>query len=209
MSFRNRNDSGQPDTERYDIVAITLHWLIAAIIFAQLWMGFWMEGLAKGSFDRFQALQWHKSVGLTILILSLVRLAWRLMNPAPSPPAHMKPLERRLAGAAHFGLYFLIIAVPLAGWATVSASPLGLPTLLYGVFDWPHIPMLADAADKKAMEHLMHETHEILIFSLIGLFLLHILAALRHQYLLKDKVLARMLPWRRGSGGGDSPPDNV
>lgn len=208
MSFRIRNDSDPPNNERYGIVAIILHWLIAAFIFAQLWMGFWMEELAKGSFDRFQALQWHKSLGLTILMLSLVRLAWRLMNPAPPPPAHIKPAERRLASAAHFGLYFLIIAVPLAGWATVSASPLGLPTLLYGVFDWPHLPLLANAADKKAAEQLMHQIHVVLIFSLIGLFLLHILAALRHQYLLKDKVLARMLPWHRGSSG-DSPPDNV
>ena len=201
MSFRMRNDS-----ERYGIVAIFFHWVIAGIIFVQLWIGFWMGDLAKGSFDRFQALQWHKSVGLTILILSVARLAWRLMNPAPPAPPHLRPLERQLARAAHYGLYFLIIAVPLAGWATVSASPLGLPTSLYGVIDWPHIPLLADATDKKAVEHLMHEIHEALVFSLIGLFLLHILAALRHQYLLKDNVVARMLPWADGPGRqGPSP----
>lgn len=160
-----------------------------------------MEDLAKGSFQRFEALQWHKSIGLTILILSVVRLVWRLINPAPPPPADQNPFEQRLARAAHIGLYFLIIAVPLAGWATVSASPLGLPTTLYGIIDWPHIPMLANATDKEAAEHLMHEVHEILVFSLIGLFVLHILAALRHQYLLKDNVVARMAPWLNRRSG--------
>lgn len=211
MSFRDRNDNQRNGNARYGMVAILLHWLIAGIIFIQLWIGFWMEDLAKGSFDRFQALQWHKSVGLTILILSVGRLAWRLMNPAPPAPPHMKPAERRLAGAAHVGLYILMITVPLAGWATVSASPLGLPTTLYGVIDWPHIPMLANAADKEAAEHLMHEIHEVLVFSLIGLFLLHILAAVRHQYLLKDNVVARMLPWLgaggEGGGGQDASPN--
>jgi cytochrome b561 len=185
----------QNKTGRYGMVAILLHWLIAGVIFLQLWIGFWMEDLAKGSFDRFQALQWHKSVGLTILILSVVRLLWRLMHPAPPPSVFLKPLEQRLARATHFALYFLIIAVPLAGWATVSASPLGLPITLYGVIDWPHIPMLAGAADQKALEHFLEEIHETLVFSLVGLFLLHILAALRHQYLLKDNMLARMVPW--------------
>lgn len=193
------------ETDRYGIVAILFHWLIAGIIFIQLGIGFWMADLAKGSFDRFQALQWHKSVGLTVLILSLARLLWRLMHPAPPAPPHLKPLEKQLARAVHAGLYFFIIAVPLAGWATVSASPLGLPTSLYGVIDWPHIPMLANAADPKAAEHLMHEIHEALVFSLIGLFLLHILAAVRHQYLLGDNVVARMAPWL---GRRDPPPGN-
>ena len=201
MSFRTRNKN-----DRYGIVAIFLHWLIAGIIFVQLWIGFWMEDLAKGSFQRFEAMQWHKSVGLTILILSVARLAWRLANPAPPAPAQLGPVEQRLAGAAHYGLYFLIIAVPLAGWATVSASPLGLPTMFYGVIDWPHISMLANATDKEAAEHLMHEIHEALVFSLIGLFVLHILAALRHQYLLKDNVMARIWPWPPKSlGSGASP----
>lgn len=197
----------QNRSDRYGLVAILLHWLIAGTIFLQLWIGFWMHDLDKGSFQRFQALQWHKSVGLTILILSVARLAWRLWNPAPPAPPHMKPAEQRLARAVHFGLYFLIIAVPLAGWATVSASPLGLPTKLFGVIDWPHISLLANAADKQATEHLMQEIHEILVFALIGLFLLHILAALRHQYLLKDNVVARMLPWPGGQGGKSLPPN--
>lgn len=205
MSFHMRNDNQQKGEARYGVVAMLLHWLTAATIFAQLWIGFWMQELARGSFARFQALQWHKSLGLTILVLSVARLAWRLMNPAPPPPPHLAPGEQRLARAAHYGLYFLIVAVPLAGWATVSASPLGLPTELYGVINWPHIPMFANATDPQATEQLMKNIHQILVFSLVGLLLLHILAAVRHQYLLKDNVLARMLPWptRR-----DRTPDN-
>lgn len=188
------NQETSEETDRYGTVAVLLHWLIAGIIFIQLWIGFRMHDLEKGSFQRFEALQWHKSVGLTILILSLVRLAWRLIHRAPPPAPQLSPIEQRLSRAAHFGLYFLIIIVPLAGWATVSASPLGLPTTLYGVIDWPHIPMLANAADKEAAEHLMHEIHEVLVFALIGLFLLHILAALRHQFIVKDHVIQRIWP---------------
>lgn len=201
MSFQTGEE-----TDRYGIVAILLHWLIAGIIFVQLWIGFRMEDLPKGSFQRFEALQGHKSVGLTILILSLARLAWRLVHKAPPPAPQMSPIEQRLAGAAHFGLYVLIIVVPLAGWAAVSASPLGLPITLYGVIDWPHIPMLANAADKEATEHLMREIHEVLVFALIGLFLLHILAALRHQYMLKDNVIARMWPRFGRQADRDPPP---
>lgn len=187
--------SNQNETERYGIVAILLHWLIAAVIFAQLWIGFGMEDFPKGSLERLQAFNLHESVGLTILILSLARLAWRLLNPAPPAPPGQNSTEQRLARIAHFGLYFLIIAVPLAGWATVSAEPAEAGLSLFGAVDWPYLPILGSGGANEALEHLMEETHEILVFSLIGLFLLHILAALRHQYLLKDKVVARMAPW--------------
>lgn len=190
MAFFLRNSE-----RRYGTVAIILHWLIAVAIGVQLWLGFFMEELAEGSFARFEALQRHKSVGLTILILSVVRLVWRLANPAPHADPGLKPIERRLAALAHFGLYFLIIVVPLAGWATVSASPLGLPIQLYGLIGWPHLPFFESVADGQAMEDLMQAIHKGLVFALIALALIHILAALRHQFLLKDAVLGRMIPW--------------
>ena len=102
---------------RYGTVAIILHWLIALAIAVQLGLGFFMERLAEGSFQRFEALQRHKSLGLTILILSVARLIWRLANPAPRADPGLAPIERRLAGLVHFGLYFLIIAVRRVGQA--------------------------------------------------------------------------------------------
>ena len=188
---------------RYGTVAIFLHWLIAIAIAVQLWLGFFMQELAEGSFARFEALQRHKSLGLTILILSVARLVWRLTNPAPRADPGLAPIERRLAGLVHFGLYFLIIAVPLAGWATVSASPLGLPIQLYGVIGWPHLPFFGAVADGQAMEDLMHAIHKALVFALIALALIHILAALRHQFLLKNAVLGRMIPWLGGAAKTD------
>lgn len=180
---------------RYGSVAIVLHWLIAMAIAVQLWLGFVMERLAEGSFQRFEALQWHKSLGLTILIFSVARLVWRLTGRVPRADPGLRPIERRLAGLVHFGLYFLIIAVPMGGWATVSASPLGLPILLYGVIEWPHLPFLEAVAEGQAMEDLMHAIHKGLVFALIALALIHILAALRHRFVLKNAVLRHMIPW--------------
>lgn len=188
LSLRNSD-------RRYGIIAIFLHWLIAFIIGIQLWLGFFVGAQAPGSFARFEAMQWHKSVGLTILLLSVIRLIWHLVNPKPEADSALRPLEKRLAAVAHFGLYFLIIAVPLAGWATVSASPLGLPIHLYGLVPWPLLPFFDAAVDAQAMESLMETVHKSLIFLFLILALVHILAALRHQFLLKDRVLGRMIPW--------------
>jgi cytochrome b561 len=210
FSFRNESLTGafmalslRNSKRRYGTVAIILHWLIAIAIVAQLWLGFFMERLAEGSFQRFEALQRHKSLGLTILILSVARLVWRLANPTPRADPGLAPIERRLAGLAHFGLYFLIIAVPLTGWATVSASPLGLPIQLYGVIEWPHLPFFGAVGEGQAMEDLMHAIHKGLVLALIGLALIHILAALRHQFLLKNAVLGRMIPWLGGGAKTD------
>jgi polyisoprenoid-binding protein YceI/cytochrome b561 len=136
-------------------------------------------------------------VGVTILFLSLIRLAWRLMNPPPPLPAEMTPWEKALAHAVHWGLYAIMIGMPLTGWIMVSASRVAVPTLLYGTIPWPNIPGLASLAP--AAKHAWHTVgeggHVWLSYGFYGLFVLHVAGALKHQFLGADEpVVRRMIP---------------
>ncbi|MDA5193540.1 cytochrome b [Govanella unica] len=184
-----------PQGARYSSVAILLHWLIALVIIGQFWLGFHMTGQKPGSAEQFANFQLHKSIGITILMLTALRLAWRLGHRPPPLPDHMSRLERRLAVTSHHGLYLLMFVIPLSGWALVSASPLKLPILLYSRLPWPHIPGLQGFADQKAVADGLGETHEILAILMLLLLLVHVAAALRHHLLLKDDILIRMLPF--------------
>ncbi len=143
----------------------------------------------------FTAYQLHKSVGLTILVLVVLRLIWRFTHPPPPLPAHMPAWERYAANASHFLLYTLMIAMPLLGWAMVSASPIGLPTIVFQSFEWPHISWLADldADDKKSAEELLKTVHRIGGYTLLVLIVIHIAAAIKHHLVDRDDILARML----------------
>jgi len=186
---------------RYGNVAMTLHWLIAAAVIANVCLGLYVSDLPHSDPNLFPLLQLHKSIGLTVLTLSVARLGWRLVNPVPPLPAGMSPPLKAAAHLTHFLLYFLIIAVPLAGWAMVSASPLGLPTSYFGLFHWPHIPFLADLprAQKVPLRHLFGGIHQYLAWSFIVLVPIHVVGALYHQF-HGDDVLRRMLPGTRVSG---------
>lgn len=173
---------------RYDRVAMTLHWVMAAAILALMTAGFVMTGLKPGSPQQFEMYQIHKSVGMTVLALAVLRLAWRLGHrPPPLPPA-MTGWERTGAHVAHWGLYTLMIAMPLVGWAVVSTSPYNIPTLLYGVVPVPHLPLPRTLNDAAKL------THAAGAWLMIALLAGHVGAALRHHLLLKDDVLSRMLP---------------
>ena len=181
---------------RYGTVAMSLHWLIAALVIANICLGLYFSGLNRDDPNLFALVQTHKSIGLTVLTLSVVRLAWRLVNPVPPLPPGMNAVTRFAAHASHFLLYFLIIAIPLSGWALVSASPLGLPTMYFGLFEWPHIGFLADLtrAQKEPLRHDFGAMHVVLAWSAIALVPIHILAALYHQFIRRDDVLKRMWP---------------
>ena len=186
---------------RYGSVAMTLHWLIAAAIIANVCLGLYFADLPHDDPNLFALVQLHKSIGLTVLVLSVARLVWRLVNPVPPLPASMSAPLRAAAHLTHFLLYFLIIAVPLAGWAMVSASPLGLPTSYFGLFHWPHIPFLADLprTQKLPLRHLFGGMHKYLAWSFIVLVPIHLVGALYHQFRGED-VLRRMLPGTRVPG---------
>jgi len=140
----------------------------------------------------------HKSFGVTLFALVLVRLIWRQISPPPPMTENMAAWEQRAAGAAHFGLYALMFAIPLSGWARVSASPLSVPTEVFGLFTLPHIPWLASlpSETKQAWEPVFQWTHWALAWTLVAVVAIHAAAALRHAFILKDNVMQRMLPRR-------------
>jgi len=180
----------------YSNVAIALHWLIAALVIGNLCLGEYFADLPSSDPKLFALVQLHKSVGLTVLILSVARLAWRLGHPVPPLPASMNPALRVLARTTHVLLYVLIIVIPLSGWAMVSASPLGLPTSYFGLFQWPHIPVIADLprARKVSLRHNLMVIHATLATSAIILIGIHVVGASYHQFIRRDDILKRMLP---------------
>jgi cytochrome b561/polyisoprenoid-binding protein YceI len=180
---------------RYSAVAIILHWLIAAAIVFQVIIA-WRMGGGRTP-EGFALVQLHKSIGITVLLLSLVRLGWRLTHRPPPLPAGMATWEKALAKVAHVGLYVIMIGLPITGWIMVSASRIQVPTLLYGVIPWPHVPGLAHLAEPpKSAWHAFGETgHEVLAWGAYLLVALHVAGALKHQLLSKDEpVLAHMAP---------------
>ncbi len=189
-------------TNRYTHVAIALHWVIALAIVLQLASGLWMSDAIHEAANKalaFKTYQWHKSLGLCVLMLSLFRLMWRLTHPAPALPAGMKRWQRMAAHAAHILFYVIMIGMPLLGWVMVSTSKFGLPTFIFGLFEWPHLP-LGNLANKETISQLSTKAHELVAFGLIGLIALHIGAALGHQFFLRDGLLARMVPWLKKKG---------
>lgn len=185
-------------SRRYTRTAIVLHWTIASLIVGLLGTGWWMTRLPAGSEQQFALFQLHKSLGVVTLLLSLARLGWRLAV-APPPPLRRGPRwERNVARAVHAALLALTIATPLAGWVVVSASIWNIPTLLFGLVPWPHLPVLADLAPetKRVAAPLLATSHAVLAYAVAMLAALHAGAALFHQFVRADDVLARMLPTR-------------
>jgi len=177
--------------QRYDRVAIALHWVMALAIITMIVMGLVMEDVRPIGL-RIQVYQFHKSLGLTVLFLSLVRLGWRLAHPAPSYPAHMKPWEKLAAHATHWGLYALMVAMPLSGWLLISTGSNKFPTLYFGLFNVPKLDFFGEAS--KAVHHYAAQAHELLPNIAIAMLVLHVLAALKHHFLDRDNVLTRILP---------------
>jgi len=186
----------------YSRTAIALHWLIALLVVGNFAGGLLMGDLLDSAdpADRrlgFAIVQLHKSVGLGILLLSLLRLGVRLTAGAPMLPGHMTSTERVLARLTHWGFYAVMILVPFSGWVMVSTSPLGLPTFWFGLFEWPHLPL----GMNKAISGAASQAHEIMAFIGAGLLVLHVGGALKHHFMDRDDVLARMLPFLRRKSG--------
>ncbi len=189
-----------PALERYNAVAMSLHWLIAALLIANIGIAWYFNTLT--GLPKIAPTQLHKSIGITVLLLSLLRLGWRLVNPPPPLPVSVQGWERWAARATYALFYLVMIGLPLSGWAMVSASKFIhiYPITLFGIVQWPAIGPLTTLADPR-----MHQAHKLfeLTHGLLGklayaLIVLHVLAALRHQFIKRDEVLARMLPFLRG-----------
>lgn len=190
--------------QRYTAVAIALHWIIALMILCQIAAGWFMGSMEPGP-QQFQIIQLHKSFGITVLLLSVARVAWRLMNPPPPEPP-MPAWQAWTSRGVHLLLYILIIAMPLTGWIMASASS-DAATKFFGLVDirLPGIPAL-DAETREGLEDGFESVHSALAWVIIGLLVLHVAGALKHQFVDKDGLLARMAPGLFGRTSG--PPDD-
>jgi cytochrome b561/polyisoprenoid-binding protein YceI len=178
----------------YTRVAIALHWIIALCLLGQIALGWRLHDVPDGP-ARYAAFQLHKSIGISILLLSVARLAWRLLHPAP-PEESMPRWQRLASGVVHWGLYLIMIGLPLTGWIMVSTSKLPIPTRLFGVVPWPAVPGLShlEPATRAIWNSFGNTGHAALVYLTIALLVLHVGAVLKHQFIDKDKVFARMAP---------------
>ena len=180
---------------RYSSVAIFLHWTIALLIFIQIGLGWYMnEVLPDHSPAQEQVETLHISVGLTMLLLVLVRIVWRLTHPAPPLPAGMPTWERLLAHAVHVVFYLLMLALPLTGWAMASSHKGGIE--FWGL-PWPHLPgveFLTAPENRPLRRTLQHVHVNLLIWVVFANLALHVLGGLKHQFDGRP-VLWRMIPF--------------
>ncbi len=171
---------------RYTWPAIALHWAIALLIFGLFPLGLYMSSLAL-SILKIKLFAWHKWFGLTVLLLAVLRLGWRVGHRPPPLPDSIPRWQQGIAGALHALLYLLIFAIPLSGWALSSAA--GVQVVWWGVLPLPEL-LPKDAA----LAHALREVHESLNFLMAALVAMHVGAALKHQFVDRDGVLQRMLP---------------
>lgn len=169
---------------RYSTVSLILHWLIAALVVTQVALVAGHEAIEG---DR-ALLNLHKSVGLSILVLTLVRLGWRIANPALPLPEAMPRWQKLVARATHVLFYVFLIAMPLVGWAASSAA--GRDIVWFGLFEWPLLPI----GGGREMAGSLMDLHEAAAKALYVLIALHIVGALKHHFVDRDNVLHRMIP---------------
>nr|MBV6629664.1 cytochrome b/b6 domain-containing protein [Oceanococcus sp. HetDA_MAG_MS8] len=188
---------------RYHSVAISLHWLIAIAILTNILAGWWMhEAIDQASTQELatSVYQWHKSLGLTVLFFSLLRLGWRLAHP-PAANTVGAAWERRAAQLTHWAFYALMLGIPLSGWLYVSAQWRGdqafsVATVLWGWVEIPHLLGLDQAAHglREQLANASMEAHEILAQLTLVLLALHVGAALKHHFVSRDHTLRQMSP---------------
>ena len=189
MDYMVEKSTGQTAV-RYKSIVVWIHWITAAVLVAQVVLGFAFHRFAeRGTPERMELFAWHKTIGALILVLALVRLAVRLMNPPPPYPANFPKWERFLAVWNHRLFYVLLIALPLTGLLAVSGrAEGGLVPIKFGLA-LPAIPGIAE-------ENAFGDVHVVLVFTTLTLLVLHIGAALWNQFRSETNVADRMPPFR-------------
>ncbi len=184
-------------SEQWGSVSKALHWLVVVLVLAMAWIGLTMGDLPTGP-DKIATYARHKSIGITILVLVVLRLAWRLHTGTPAAVAGTPAWQARVASLTHWALYALLLAMPLSGWALNSAS--GYPLQWFGLVNLPAI-----AGRDLDLRELAGDIHEWLFWTLVTLTVVHAAAAFYHHLFVRDATLARMLP--RGWLRVDAPED--
>ena len=174
-------------THRWGVIAQTFHWVIVALLIFQVTLAEMADDLPLGV-RKLSLLARHKSVGITILALVILRLAWRSANVNPPLPDNLKPYERKAARFTHVALYVLLVALPLTGWTMSSAR--GFPVSWFGFFTLPDL-----VPKNRALYDWLLVTHHTLAWTLFTVVALHVAGALKHHFVHKDDVLKRMLPF--------------
>ena len=177
----------RPSALRYTAPAIAFHWLLAVLIIASFAFGLYMVELPFSP-GRIKQYNWHKWAGITILALSALRLLWRLSHPPPAPGIPMPLWQLRASQATHGLMYGLFFAAPLAGWAYSSAA--GFPVVYFSQLALPDL--VSRDADLAA---ILKFVHRVLTYSLAALVGLHVLAALKHHFLERNRLLDRINPF--------------
>ncbi len=174
---------------RYNSVAIALHWVMALAIFIMLASGVAMEYAPLDQNLKFNMYQWHKGGGVLLLLAVVFRIIWRFATARPDIPETFNPIERKAAHLGHWALYAFMLIMPLSGWMIVSTSVYGLPTIVFGWFEWPHIPNVQG-------NEMLHEGAELIhlvIAILLALALVaHIGAVVKHAVKDGHNLLPRM-----------------
>jgi cytochrome b561 len=182
----NTTDAGTTGAPRYAKVAIWLHWLIGIAVIANIALAMLTEGMPKETHRA--AMGVHKALGITILALTVLRILWRLGHKPPPLPAGTPAWQRPISKAVHFLFYLLLILLPLSGWVWMSAAD--RPVDFFGLFTVPNI-----VGPSESLADTMHDRHELLGLTMLGLAALHILAALKHQFIDRTGLIGRMNPF--------------
>ncbi len=171
---------------RYSTVSLILHWLIAVLVLAQVLLITFREA-SHGPMAR-ELLNVHKAVGMSILVLTLARILWRVFNPPIPLPVAMPGWEKLFARTTQVLFYVVLLALPLTGWAAMSA--LGRDISWFGLFNWPLLPV--DGG--RAVAGRLLDIHGWVVKGVYVLLFLHVAGALKHQFINRDNVLHRMIP---------------
>ncbi|HQT70362.1 MAG TPA: cytochrome b [Thiobacillus sp.] len=169
---------------RYTTPAIVLHWLVALLVFVGFPLGVYMQDLPLSP-TKLQLYSYHKWIGITVLLLAGLRVVWRLTHRPPPLPDSVVRWQRQVSAAVHGLLYLLILAIPLSGWLMSSAK--GFPVVWFGVVPLPDL-----VGKDKALGDLLVGVHQALNFTLLGLVILHVAAALKHHFIERQPFLQRM-----------------
>lgn len=184
----------QEPIRRYSNWAVTFHWVTVVLVLTQAYLGFAFAAAEQGA-GRIELFTWHKTVGATILLLTLTRLTYRLVNPPPAFPPDLPRWEQTVATWHHRLFYFLLIAMPLSGLIAVSARTEGATTPLVGGIPLPVVPGISKPAGE-----LFGNVHLVLVAVLLLAIVIHVAAALKHRFIDHIPAAGRMPPFRPGYG---------